>query len=293
MSVESLNRVRNHSGRRCSPGRRRIFFARSTCCDRCRRPGRLGCVSRRTRSKARPVCCFSGVTTSRPTSPRRAAKSSVFKMPADQQFSRSSTHRCVGQTTLAVNSRSMLPDRFLCPAREFEAHLKDHSAWPSIENDSAPESSQHTVRIYSGKEKPATAFAAVRYRDYWFWVDNGDFRTKRALTVVIASLIDTWGAAETQRLPSPSPGSREDQGGEVNDPVRQYLEEDMRRVGGCARPDGDSTGHARSHGDLPCTIRAHQQDYPIHARRFVPVPGNGLPRIDGAFLRSRCIGVSG
>ena len=42
-----------------------------------------------------------------------------------------------------------------------------------------------TVRIHSGKKKPASAFAAVRYRDYWFWVDNGDLQTKRALTVVM------------------------------------------------------------------------------------------------------------
>jgi hypothetical protein len=26
---------------------------------------------------------------------------------------------------------------------------------------------------------------AVSYRDYWFWVDNGDLQTKRALTVVM------------------------------------------------------------------------------------------------------------
>jgi hypothetical protein len=34
------------------------------------------------------------------------------------------------------------------------------------------------------RQVPAAAFAAVRYRDYWFWVDNGDLQSKRALTVV-------------------------------------------------------------------------------------------------------------
>lgn len=34
-------------------------------------------------------------------------------------------------------------------------------------------------------EKPAGAFAAVRYRDHWFWVNNGDRQTKRALTAVM------------------------------------------------------------------------------------------------------------
>ena len=32
---------------------------------------------------------------------------------------------------------------------------------------------------------PAQAIAVVRYRNYWFWVHNGDRRTKRALTVVM------------------------------------------------------------------------------------------------------------
>jgi hypothetical protein len=66
-----------------------------------------------------------------------------------------------------------------------EAHLKDHSAWSCPENAPAAPSLQQRVRIHSGKDKPTAAFAAVRYRDYWFWVDNCDLQTKRALTVVM------------------------------------------------------------------------------------------------------------
>ena len=59
----------------------------------------------------------------------------------------------------------------------------------------ATESRQQTVRIHSGKEKPADAFAAVHYRDYWFWIDDGDLQTKRALTAVMFffTLADTGG----------------------------------------------------------------------------------------------------
>ena len=66
-----------------------------------------------------------------------------------------------------------------------QAHLKSRSAWPSLENTATADGRQQSVRIYSGKDKPAGAFAAVRYRDCWFWVDDGDFQTKRALTVVM------------------------------------------------------------------------------------------------------------
>ena len=31
----------------------------------------------------------------------------------------------------------------------------------------------------------ADAFAAVHYRNHWFWVDDRDWRTKRALTAVM------------------------------------------------------------------------------------------------------------
>jgi hypothetical protein len=32
---------------------------------------------------------------------------------------------------------------------------------------------------------PADAFAAVHHRGHWFWIDDGDWQTKRALTAVM------------------------------------------------------------------------------------------------------------
>ena len=78
--------------------------------------------------------------------------------------------------------------------------MKDHSAWPSVENVSPDGRRASGVQIHSGKEKPAAAFAAVRYREYWFWVENGDLLTKRALTVVMFFFtLSETGAGE--RLP--------------------------------------------------------------------------------------------
>jgi len=88
---------------------------------------------------------------------------------------------------LAVTSRSMLQimQAFASYVDVPEVHLKDRSAWPSPESTVAPASPQQKARIHSGSDKPASAFAAVRYRDHWFWVENGDLQTKRALTVVM------------------------------------------------------------------------------------------------------------
>jgi hypothetical protein len=100
------------------------------------------------------------------------------------------------ENELAINSRSMLQiiGAFASYMDVPQEHLKDHSATPSFEND--PQKAQQ-VRIHSGKEKPKAAFAAVYYRDHWFWIDDSDWRTKRVLTAVMFffTLSDT-GAPE-------------------------------------------------------------------------------------------------
>ena len=120
----------------------------------------------------------------------------LLKLPAEpQKFVLTYSPARGADNELAVNSRSMLQvmQAFASHLDVPEAHLKDHSAWPSLETTPTTEGRQQSVRIYSGKNKPASAFAAVRYRDHWFWVDNGDLPTKRALTVVmfIFTLADT------------------------------------------------------------------------------------------------------
>jgi hypothetical protein len=41
------------------------------------------------------------------------------------------------------------------------------------------------VRIHSGATAPGDAFAAVRYRNSWYWLDDRDFTSKRALTFLL------------------------------------------------------------------------------------------------------------
>jgi len=112
----------------------------------------------------------------------------LLKLPADQhKFVLTYSPMRGTDNELAVNSRAILQIMMAFASRIDvpEAHLKDHSAWPSLENAPAAESRRQNPRIHSGKDKPGNVFAAVRYRDYWFWVDNGDLQTKRALTVVM------------------------------------------------------------------------------------------------------------
>ena len=135
----------------------------------------------------------------------------LLKLPADQQrfvLTYSPTRGATNE--LAVNSRSMLQimSAFASCLDVPEAHRKDHSALAAIEQASpgpgalsgAAMSRQEGVRIHSGQEKPANAFAAVPYRDHWFWIENSDWQTKRALTAVMFffTLADT---GSSEKLP--------------------------------------------------------------------------------------------
>lgn len=87
---------------------------------------------------------------------------------------------------LSVNSRSML--QILIAFASYvdvpQAHVDDRSATPSVAKSETEKVRNH-VQIHSGKEKPADAFAAVRYRDHWFWIEQSDWQTKRALSAVM------------------------------------------------------------------------------------------------------------
>jgi hypothetical protein len=111
----------------------------------------------------------------------------LLKLPAEQQNYVLTYSPVRGATNeLTVNSRSMLQimTAFASYMDAPEAHLKEHRVVPSLEHI-IPESRQGVVRIHSGKEKPADPFAAVHYREHWFWIDDGDWQTKRALTAVM------------------------------------------------------------------------------------------------------------
>ena len=126
----------------------------------------------------------------------------LLKLPAEpQKFVLTYSPVRGAADELAVNSRSMLQimQAFASYVDLPEAHRKEQPAIPDFEKP-VPETMRAGVRIHSGKDKPAQAFAAVHYRDYWFWIDNGDWEMKRALTAVMFffTLAET---GETGKLP--------------------------------------------------------------------------------------------
>ena len=54
------------------------------------------------------------------------------------------------------------------------------------------------VRIHSSADKPGDAFIAVPYRNYWFWIDDRDLRSKTLFSFLmfVFSLTETGGVKE-------------------------------------------------------------------------------------------------
>lgn len=111
----------------------------------------------------------------------------LLKLPPDQQrFDLVYSPARGGENELAVHSRSMLQimGAFSSYLDVPEDDLRSHRAAPAFEHASAGER-QDVVRIRSGQDRPDDAFAAVNYRGHWFWIDDGDWQSKRALTAIM------------------------------------------------------------------------------------------------------------
>ncbi len=145
-------------------------------------------------------------------SPEIAAKSAevrrLLKLPPDSEKLRLTYSPARGaEDELTVNSRSML--QIMGALASFvdipEPHLADHSATAAFSPEAAARM-ENTARIHSSTEKPADAFAAVHYRGYWFWVDESDWQTKRALTAVMFffTLADTGEPAKLPLITIPA-----------------------------------------------------------------------------------------
>ena len=55
---------------------------------------------------------------------------------------------------------------------------------------------QDLIAIHSDSKRPTDAYAAVRYRDMWFWIDDRDLNSKRmfAFVMLLFSLTETGGS---------------------------------------------------------------------------------------------------
>ena len=73
-------------------------------------------------------------------------------------------------------------------------HIAERRTYPPIpESADMTRSMPRLISIHAEKSQPADAFAAVKYRDYWYWIDDRDFRSKGIFTflMIIMTLSET------------------------------------------------------------------------------------------------------
>jgi hypothetical protein len=87
-----------------------------------------------------------------------------------------------------------------------EQHLIEKRARSLPGGAKRGEGAQPLAHIHSGTERPADAFAAVRYRDHWFWIDDRDYYSKRAFTFLLmfSSIAETGIAPQAPIITIPA-----------------------------------------------------------------------------------------
>lgn len=86
-----------------------------------------------------------------------------------------------------------------------ESHATDGSTLPG-RGKSGAAAGDRLVRIRSGAEVPADAYASVSYRGNWFWIDGRDVASKSRFTfmLILFSLAETGQAASVPLVTVPS-----------------------------------------------------------------------------------------
>jgi len=98
---------------------------------------------------------------------------------------------------IAMQTRSMLQIMILL-ATKIDVppeHIAEGRTIPALSAGGQAPGYSKLMNVHYSKERPADAFTAVKYRDYWYWVDDRDFRTKRtfAFLMILFSLTETGG----------------------------------------------------------------------------------------------------
>lgn len=88
----------------------------------------------------------------------------------------------IDSDTLAIQTRSVL--QMLTAMAGFIDVPIGHESFTLAGHDLARVSAR-PFHVLSGPERPEQSFAAVEYKDHWFWIENSDIASKRVFTLML------------------------------------------------------------------------------------------------------------
>jgi len=116
--------------------------------------------------------------------------------PRASEFTVSYGAAAKSDTEIAMLTRSILEIMIEMGAQTEipQQHMEEErTIYPSVSSEGKDKKSGIQFRIRSGKQKPHDAFAAINYRDHWFWVEQQDRSSKSTFTflMILFSLVET------------------------------------------------------------------------------------------------------
>jgi len=105
-------------------------------------------------------------------------------------------------TEVAVQTRSIsgMLQNMAAQVEVPPADVSQHRAFPGNETGHEVPGVVPMISIHSSKTKPNDAFVSVYYRDTWFWIDDGDLRSKASL-VQLMQLFTMTDTGAKENLP--------------------------------------------------------------------------------------------
>jgi hypothetical protein len=105
-------------------------------------------------------------------------------------------------TEVAVETRSILAlmQTMAAQVEVPSEHLAQTRAFAGFEKEHGNPSIVRLIRIHSDKKRSADAFVSVYYRDYWFWIDDGDLESKQVFSLMM-TLFTMADSSPRENLP--------------------------------------------------------------------------------------------
>lgn len=190
LTVQGINSIYNRSGAALrGRGADPRFYQLIEAMGRVQRSGTVGIRVPPAKTKdVVPVMVFSRNANEAVEADRRLIRDILGLNAKENQFSLAFGLVPQNDREIAILSRSML-DILVELSGNIEVpevHVVEKRTFPTREEDVFEgQKVQRLMRILSQEKKPDDPFAAVHFRNYWYWIDDRDWISKRVFSLIM------------------------------------------------------------------------------------------------------------